>query len=125
MEKNKNTAGFWFDEDLATMLDVSPGEMAGEHFISRLSLPNSYYIHCDLVHKYLNLHNGEPSDILACIPISGNPQERVTYPQNFQNNSRNAEPLQFANSVTLTVKDENANAFDFSGLPMHFELEII
>ena len=99
--------------------------MLNEHFVSKLDLPNTYYIHCDLVRKDLNLHNGEPSDILACIPISGNPQERVTYPQNFQNNSRLAEPLQFANSVTLIVKDENANAFDFLGLPMHCELEII
>ena len=123
--KNENTTGFWFDEDLAKILYIGPKEMAAVHFVSRLNLPNSYYIHCDLVRKDLNLHNGEPSDILACIPISGNPQERVTYPQNFQNNSRNAEPLQFANSVTLTVKDENANDFDFLGLPMHFELEII
>ena len=123
--KNKNTTGFWFDEDLAKILNISPKVMTKEHFVSRLDLPNSYYIHCDLVRKDLNLHNGEPSDILACIPISGNPQERVTYPQNFQNNSRHAEPLQFANSVTLTVKDENANAFHFLGLPMHFELEII
>ena len=123
--KNKKTAGFWFDEDLAKILDISPKVMEKEHFISRLDLPNSYYIHCDLVRKDLNLHNGEPSDILACILISGNSQERVTYPQNFENNSRHAGPLQFANSVTLTIKDENASAFDFLGLPMHFELEII
>ena len=103
--RNKNTAGFWFDEDLAKILDISPKVMAKEHFVSMLDLPNSYYIHCDLVSKDLNLYNGEPSDILACISISGNPQERVTYPQNFQNNSCHAEPLQFANSVTLTVKD--------------------
>ena len=104
---------------------MSPKEMPDVHFISRLDLPNNYYIHCELVSKDLKLHNGEPSDILACIPISGNPQERVTYPQKFRNNSRHAEPLQFANSVTLTVKDENSNAFDFLGLPMHFELGII
>ena len=83
--KNKNTASFWFDEDLAKVLDISPKEMANVHFISRLDLPNSYYIHCDLVSKDLNLHNGELSNILACIPISGNPQERVTYPQTYQN----------------------------------------
>ena len=83
--KNKKTAGFWFDEDLAKILDISPKVMAKEHFVSRLDLPNSYYIHRDLVvHKDLNLHNGEPSDILACIPIS---EKRVTYPHNFQNNS--------------------------------------
>ena len=81
--RNKNTAGFWFDEDLAKILDISPKVMAKEHFVSMLDLPNSYYIHCDLVSKDLNLHNGEPSDILACIPISGNPQERVTCLQNF------------------------------------------
>ena len=125
IDKNENTAGFWFDEDLAKILNISPKEMADVHFVSRLDLPNSYYIHCDLVRKDLKLHNGEPSDILACIPISGNPQERVTYPQNFQNNSRNAESLQFVNSVTLTVKDENANDFDFLGLPMHFEFTLL
>ena len=90
--------------------------MTNEQFISRLSFSKSYYIHCDLVRKDLNLNNGE---------ISGNPQERVTYSQNFQNNSCHAEPLQFANTVTLTVKDENANAFDFLGASLHFELEII
>ena len=86
--KNEN------DEDLAKVLDISSKEMTNEQFISRLSFPKSYYIHCDLVRKDLNLHNSE---------ISGNPQERVTYPQNFQNNSCHTEPLQFANTVTLTV----------------------
>lgn len=124
IEKNKETEGFWVDESLSELLGISPKVVSVKSFITRLNTPNSYYIHCDLVDKDNNLHNGKPSDVLACIPITGKPQERVSYPQFFQNNSRQAAPLQFVNSVTLTVKDETGNDFDFVGAPLHFELEI-
>ena len=36
--KNKNTAGFWVDEDLSKVLNISPKVMANEHFFFKARL---------------------------------------------------------------------------------------
>ena len=70
------------------------------------------------------VNNGKPSDVLACIPISGKPLEMVSYPQHFMGNSHHTRRANYVNSLTLSVKDLNDELFDFKGMPLRFELEI-
>jgi len=76
--------------------------------IQRVNSPSSYYIHCNLADKENKLYNGKASDLLACVPISGKPQQRVYYLQHALSalEARRASPLQHVSSVTLTVKDK-------------------
>ena len=47
--------------------------------INRLTSFNNYFINCDLLDRDENLFNGNPSIILGCFNIVGEPFERVTY----------------------------------------------
>jgi len=88
--------------------------------VKKLSSPTTYFIHCDFIDREKNLFNGKRSDLLAQFVISGKPFEKVRY---------HASPQQVLcdrhiNSITLSVKDEHGELFDFKGMPMEFELEI-
>ncbi|KAL9958135.1 hypothetical protein ACROYT_G035106 [Oculina patagonica] len=108
--KTKSIESFSFDKNLSklfknTIVDASNAR------IEDFTIPDFYYIHCDLLSKENNLYNGKPSDILACVPITGKPYDLVHYPQNFINNSRRIDAVQSVNSVTLTVKDKTGRNY--------------
>ena len=93
--------------------------------MKKLNSPSSYFIHCDLIDTTKNLLNGKKSSLLAQFGIRGKPYEKVSYTAAaLQNVFRDASTDKFFNSVTLTVKTENGDPFDFHGLPLQFELEI-
>ena len=63
-------------------------------------------------------------DVLAKFEMKGLPCEKVSYhpsPQEFLHDCSTGE---FINSITLSVKDEDGELFDFKGLTLEFELEI-
>ena len=93
-------------------------------FVKRLNSPTTYFIHCDLVDKRQNLVNGKPSTVLARFDLRGKPFEKVNYQTPQQHVLRDASSCNYANSITLSVRDENNNLFDFNGMPLEFELEI-
>ena len=93
-------------------------------FLPRLIYPTSYFIHCDVIEQEQNLFNGKPSSILACVDISGKSYEKVSYTPPAGFSARVASPKQYVNSLTLSVKDENGELFDFNDFPLLFELEI-
>ena len=94
-------------------------------FVKRLTSPSTYFVHCDLIDKRQNLLNGKPSTVLARFDIRGQPFEKVHYQTPQPHVLRNTDSGDYAvNSITLSVKDENGNLFDFNGTPLEFELEI-
>ena len=93
-------------------------------FIKRLTSPSTYFIHCDLVDKDQNLLNGKPLTVLARFDIRGKPFERANYQTTQQHVLRDASSCNYANSITLSVRDENNNLFDFNNMPLEFELEM-
>ena len=93
-------------------------------FVKRLTSPSTYFVHCDLVDKDQNLLSGKPSTVLARFDIRGKPFERVNYQTTQQHVLRDASSCNYANSITLSVRDENNDLFDFNSLPLEFELEI-
>ena len=94
-------------------------------FVKRLNVPNTYFVHCDLIDKRQNLLNGKPSVVLARFDIRGQPFERVHYQTPQQHVLRDTESGDYdVNSITLSVKDENGNLFNFNNQPLEFEVEI-
>jgi len=121
---NHGNKPFEFDRDLAALL--STGRKFPEKtkiFVNRLP-QTAYFIHCDLIDTSQNLFNNRKSDILAMIDIKGKPYEKVTYHSSPQQVLRECYTDKFINSITLSVKDENGDLFDFKGLPLAFELEL-
>ena len=120
-----NTTGdkILLDEDLADFLGYGK-ELKLISFIKRLNSPSTYFIHCDLLDKEENLLNGKASTILARFDVRGKPFEKVNYQTTQQHVLCNASSCHYANSLTISVKDENNNLFDFNGMPLEFEVEI-
>ena len=94
-------------------------------FVKQLTSPSTYFVHCDLIDKKQNLLNGKPSTVLARFDIRGKAFEKVHYqtPQPHVLRERDIGDYDVY-SITLSVKDEKGNLFDFNGMPLEFELEI-
>ena len=94
-------------------------------FVKRLTSPTTYFVHCDLIDKKQNLLNGKPSTVLARFDIRGKPFEKVHYQTPQPHVLRDTDSGDYdVNRITLSVKDENGNLFDFNNHPLEFELEI-
>jgi len=77
-----------------------------------------------LIDKEQNLFNGKKSDLLARFDITGKPFEKVSYYSSQQQVLRDCSTDKYVNSITLSVKDQNGELFDFKGFDMEFELEL-
>ena len=94
-------------------------------FVQRLTSPTTYFVHCDLMDKKQNLLNGKPSTVLARFDIRGKAFEKVHYQTPQPHVLRETDSGDYdVNSITLSVKDENGNIFDFKGYSLEFEVEI-
>ena len=94
-------------------------------FVKRLTSPSTYFVHCNLINKRQNLLNGKPSTVLARFDIRGQAFEKVHYQTPQQHVLRDTDSGDYdVNSITLSVKDENGNLFDFNNQPLEFEVEI-
>ena len=111
------------DNDLANLLGIRR-KLALTTFVKQITSPTTYFIHCDLIDKTQNLFNRRRSDLLAVVDVKGKPYEKITYHSSPQQVLRECATEKFINSITLSVKDENGELFDFKGLPLCFELEL-
>ena len=92
-------------------------------FVKQLTAPSTYFVHCDLIDKRQNLLNGKPSTVLARFDIRGQPFEKVNYQTQQQHVLCETDSGDYdVNSITLSVKDENDNLFDFKTNPWSFKL---
>ena len=112
-----------FSHGLLQLLGLS--KLSPITFVQRLTSPNTYFMHCDLMDKKQNLLNGKPSTVLARFDIRGQAFEKVHYQTPQPHVLRDAESGDYdVNSITLSVKDEYGHLFDFNGMPLEFEVEI-
>ena len=78
------------------------------------------------MNKTENLLNGKPSNLLAKFSVRGQPYEKIDYispsHQLFRGGTSGDKYL---HSLTISVKDENGDLFDFEGFPLEFELELL
>ena len=117
---NPGTKTITLDRDLAHLLGKNR-KLNQTTYVKKLSSPTTYFVHCELIDKEKNQFNGKRSDLLAQFDITGKPFEKVRYhasPQQVYFTDRHI------NSITLDVKDEHGELFDFKGMPMEFELEL-
>ena len=107
----------------ALFMGVGRQLLAVSH-IKKLNSPSAYFIHCDLIDRTKNIFNGKRSDVLAKFDIRGVPYGKFTYPSLPQEALRECSTGQEVKQITLSVKDESGEMFDFKGLPLEFVLEI-
>ena len=122
--QNQTGKQLLLDDDFAALLgsDKNLGVLT---YIKKLNSPTTYFVHCDLIDKRQNLLNGKPSTVLARFDIRGQPFEKVHYQTPQPHVLRDTSSGDYdVNSITLSVKDENSNLFDFNGMPLEFEVEI-
>ena len=111
------------DRDLANLLDIGHNLKTITH-VERLTSPTIFFIHCDLIDKTTKFLNEKRSDVLARFDMKGLPYAKVGYDSTPQQVLRDCSTDAHVNSITLSVKDEHGELFDFKGLPLEFELEI-
>ena len=113
------------NQDLADFLGYEEELNNSVSFITRLNSPTTYFVHCDLIDKRQNLLNGKPSTVLARFDIRGQAFEKVHYQTPQPHVLRDTDSGDYdVNSITLSVKDEHGNLFNFNNHPLEFEVEI-
>jgi len=144
LEENKNKAGVKFEtnnpnsllkitskqvvtitHELAALLGTGT-RLDVTSYVKKLNMPSAYFIHCDLIDRSKNLFNGKRSDVLAKfdIHVRGLPYNKVNYPPLPQEALSECSTDQHVNQISLSVKDESGELFDFKGLPLEFVLEL-
>ena len=113
-----------FDSYLGHLLNLNTFTLPLKMFIKKLNSETTYYIHCDLLDKEQNLLNGKPSTVLQTFDITGKPFEKVFYQSSPQHVLRNVSADKHISNMTISVRDQNNNLFDFNGMPLQFLIEI-
>jgi len=121
--KNFGAKPIELDRDLANLLGIGR-KLDLITLVNRLTSPTIYFIHCDLIDTKRNLFNSKRSDVLALFDVKGKPFEKVSYQGSPQQVLRVCSSDELINSITISVKDENGELFDFKGFPLLFELEL-
>ena len=92
--------------------------------VKQILTTTAYFIHCDLIDKTNNLFNAKRSNLLAKFDITGKPYEKVSYNASSQQPFRYCSTDEYVNSITLSVRNQDGELFDFNGLPIEYELEL-
>ena len=112
------------DSDLGNLLNLKTFTLELKTFIKKLNSASTYYIHCDLVDKEQNLLNGKPSTVLQTFDITGKPSERVFYQSGPEHVLREVSSDKHITNLTISVREENNDLFDFNQEPLQFLIEI-
>ena len=92
--------------------------------VKQILTTTAYFIHCDLIDKTNNLFDGKRSDLLAKFDITGKPYQKVSYNASSQQPFRDCSTDKHVNSITLSVRNQDGELFDFKGMPIEYELEL-
>ena len=103
------------DRDLRKLLDNN---------LRDLRKKMAYFIHCDLIDRNYNFFNNKKSDLLAKIDVKGRPYEKIRYDASPQQPIRDCSTSSHVNSITISVRVQDGELFDFKGMPLEFELEL-
>ena len=113
-----------FDQNLANFLGIRGIlKKEGKVIVRQIKQP-SYFIHCDLIDRNFNFFNNKKSDLLSKIDVKGKPYEKVRYDSSPQQPICDCSTSEHINSITVSVRDENGELFDFKNMPLEFELEL-
>ena len=111
------------DRDLAKLFGIGR-RINSRAIVKYLRYPTAYFIHCDLIDRNLNFVNNKKSDLLAKIDVKGRPYEKVRYDASPQQPIRDCSTSSHVNSITINIRDQNGELFDFKDMQLEFELEL-
>ena len=111
------------DRDLAELFGIGRRINIGA-FVKYLRYPTAYFIHCDLIDRNFNFVNNKKSDLLAKIDVKGRPYEKVRYDASSQQPICDCSTSSHVNSITISVRDQDGELFDFKDMQLEFELEL-
>ena len=120
---NSGTKPINLDRDLAELLGIGK-RIFNVTVVRYLRYPTAYFIHCDLIDRNLNFVNNKKSDLLAKIDVRGKAYEKIRYDASPLQPIRDCLTSSHVNSITISVRDQDGELFDFKGLPIEFELEL-
>ena len=112
-----------FDKNLSELLGIDQ-DLQFIRYVKRLKSPTTYYIHCDLVDKEQNLLNGKPSTVLQTFDITGKPYQKVFYQSSPQHILHDISADKYITNMTISVREENNDLFNFNQEPLQFLIEI-
>ena len=115
--KNLGTKKITLDCDLANLLDLTT-------YVKNLRYPTTYFIHCNLIDKNKNFLNFKKKDLLAKVDIKGKPYEKISYGDTKHESFRECSTSSHVNNITLSVRDQDGELFDFKGFNLEFVFEI-
>ena len=92
--------------------------------IKHVMKTTAYFIHCDLIDKTNNLYNNKRTDLLAKFDVKGKPYEKVSYVSSSQQPFRDCSTDSYVNSITISIRNQDGELFDFKGMPIEYELEL-
>ena len=121
--KNTGTSRINLDDNLVKLFETS-NTLPMLTNIKHVMKTTAYFIHCDLIDKTNNLLNGKRSDLLAKFDVTGKPYEKVRYDTSLQHTFRDCSTDKHVNGITLSVKKQDGELFDFKGMPIEYELEL-
>ena len=120
---NKGKKPLRFDRDLANLLDSDREIKSYATIFKKLNMPATYFIHCDLIDRNFNFFNNKKSDLLSKLDPYGVPYKKIRYSPKNQP-FRDCSTSSHVNSITISVRDQDGELFDFKGMPLEFELEL-
>ena len=112
-----------FGPDFAKLIGID-GALKKITNVKRLLYPSAYFIHCDLIDRNFNFVNNKKSGLLAKIDVRGKAYEKVRYDASPLQPIRDCSTSSHVNSITISVRDQDGELFDFKGMPLEFELEL-
>ena len=121
--RNTGTSRISLDDNLVKLFGTG-NTLPMSTNIKQVMKTTAYFIHCDLIDKNNNLLNGKRSDLLAKFDVTGKPYEKVRYGTSLQHTFRDCSTEKHVNSITLSVKNQDGEFFDFKGMPIEYELDL-
>ena len=121
--KNTGTSRISLDDNLVKLFGTG-NTLPMSTNIKPVMKTTAYFIHSDLIDKNNNLLNGKRSDLLAKLDVTGKPYEKVRYDTSLQHTFRDCSTDKDVNSITLSVKNQDGELFDFKGMPIEYELDL-
>ena len=112
------------DSNLGNFLNLKSFTLDFKTAIKKLNSATTYYIHCDLVDKEQNMLNGKPSTVLQTFEITGKAYEKVFYQSGPEHVLREVSSDKHITNLTISVREENNDLFDFNQEPLQFLIEI-
>ena len=112
-----------FDKNLSELLGIDQ-DLQWIRYVKRMESPTTDFIHCDLVDKEQNLLNGKPSTVLQTFDITGKAYEKVFYQSGPEHVLREVSADKYITNMTISVREENNDFFNFNQEPLQFLIEI-